>query len=349
MNDNQKKIGIGIVVAILCAVAFYFLYWTKTPVYSLNIIREAIEKHDVDTFERHVDLDTLFDKGFDDVLVATDRIEGKNSLEDPLVAGMVQMLKKPAVAALKARTLDAVKGEFDEEGKERKNGSGDKFADNLEKEAGVNQAVFKDASVVSKEGNEAIVALKFYNKQLDKDFTVKLKMAKLEDGTWKVKQMTNLVDFLVEADKAVKAKLAELNKPIREDLEKAVKVSDVELDLENDGNPFFASHWLEYYMSVTNETDKDIADLYIKNSVVGADGTVRRAKVLKYNQGLPAHETTRLIYEDSLNHFIADEKQMMDHPEGLTLKAEIVGIKYTDGSKIEILQKLPDPQEEKKK
>ena len=28
-------------------------------------------------------------------------------------------------------------------------------------------------------------------------------MAKIEDGTWKVKEITNLVDFLVEVNKAV--------------------------------------------------------------------------------------------------------------------------------------------------
>ena len=66
MNENVKKIGLGVVVAILCALAYYFLYWTKTPVYSANIIRESIAKHDVVTFEKHVDMDTLYGKGYDD-------------------------------------------------------------------------------------------------------------------------------------------------------------------------------------------------------------------------------------------------------------------------------------------
>ena len=70
-----------------------FLYWVRTPIYSINIIKEAVQKHDVATFERHVDMDTLYTKAFDDFLVATDKIEGKNSLNNPLAIGFSQMLK----------------------------------------------------------------------------------------------------------------------------------------------------------------------------------------------------------------------------------------------------------------
>ena len=61
MSSNAKKIGLGIVIAILCAIAFYFLYWIKTPAYSLNIIRESVVKHDVATFEKLRDLGVTFD------------------------------------------------------------------------------------------------------------------------------------------------------------------------------------------------------------------------------------------------------------------------------------------------
>lgn len=349
MNDNQKKIGIGIVIAILCAAAFYFLYWTKTPVYSLGIIRESIEKHDVDTFERHVDLDTLFDKGFDDAFVAKDRIEGKNFLEDPLVAGMVQMMKKPAVAALKADTLEAVKGNSEEK-KSGKKGKGDEFARNFKKEAGVDQVVFKGASVISKEGNEAIVSVKFYNKQVDRAFEVKLKMAKLDDGTWKVKQVTNLVDFLVEVDKAVEAKLAELNKPIKEELNNAVKVSDEEMKLQSDGNPFFASYWMKYGVKLANNSEKEITAVYMLGSVVGDDGTVYREQLLRYDKApLLAHTTVNVVYKDELNQFLSADKALIDHPGGKKLKIELVRIKYSDGSEVKILTQLPEPQKEKKK
>ena len=105
MSNCQKKIGIGVIVAILCAVAFYFLYWIKTPVYSLNIIKESIQKHDTTTFEKHVDMDTLYVKAFDDSIVAMSRIQGDDTLSNPFAAGIIQMLKPTVVSALKQQTI----------------------------------------------------------------------------------------------------------------------------------------------------------------------------------------------------------------------------------------------------
>lgn len=43
MMNNKKMIGIGILIGIICLVSFYFLYWIRTPIYSINIIKEAVQ------------------------------------------------------------------------------------------------------------------------------------------------------------------------------------------------------------------------------------------------------------------------------------------------------------------
>ena len=203
MNENVKKIGLGVVVAILCALAYYFLYWTKTPVYSANIIRESIAKHDVVTFEKHVDMDTLYGKGYDDAIIAIDRIEGNGISTNPFAMGILQMMKPAIVNELKAKTLEEIKGV--DNGQSSKKNQATKMAEDLQEKADVKNADFKDITVVSKEKGEAIVALTLHNKKFNKDFELKVKMAELQDGTWKLKEITNLVDFLVEVDKADKA------------------------------------------------------------------------------------------------------------------------------------------------
>ena len=203
MNENVKKIGLGVVVAILCALAYYFLYWTKTPVYSANIIRESIAKHDVVTFEKHVDMDTLYGKGYDDAIIAIDRIEGNGISTNPFAMGILQMMKPAIVNELKAKTLEEIKGV--DNGQSSKKNQATKMAEGLQEKADVKNADFKDITVVSKENGEAIVALTLHNKKFNKDFELKVKMAELQDGTWKLKEITNLVDFLVEVDKADKA------------------------------------------------------------------------------------------------------------------------------------------------
>ena len=203
MNENVKKIGLGVVVAILCALAYYFLYWTKTPVYSANIIRESIAKHDVVTFEKHVDMDTLYGKGYDDAIIAIDRIEGNGISTNPFAMGILQMMKPAIVNELKAKTLEEIKG-VDNWQSSKKN-QATKMAEGLQEKADVENADFKDITVVSKENGEAIVAVTLHNKKFNKDFELKVKMAELHNSTWKLKEITNHVDFLVEVDKADKA------------------------------------------------------------------------------------------------------------------------------------------------
>ena len=69
MSSNQKKICVGLIITILAIVGFYFFYWIKTPVYSINLIREAVKHRNIEAFERHVDLNSVYSKAVDDFFV----------------------------------------------------------------------------------------------------------------------------------------------------------------------------------------------------------------------------------------------------------------------------------------
>ena len=117
--------------------------------------------------------------------------------------GILQMIKPAIVNELKVKTLEEIKGV--DNGQSSKKNQATKMAEDLQEKADVKNADFKDITVVSKEKGEAIVAVTLHNKKFNKDFELKVKMAELQDGTWKLKEITNLVDFLVEVDKADKA------------------------------------------------------------------------------------------------------------------------------------------------
>ena len=117
--------------------------------------------------------------------------------------GILQMIKPAIVNELKVKTLEEIKGV--DNGQSSKKNQATKMAEDLQEKADVKNADFKDITVVSKENGEAIVAVTLHNKKFNKDFELKVKMAELQDGTWKLKEITNLVDFLVEVDKADKA------------------------------------------------------------------------------------------------------------------------------------------------
>ena len=117
--------------------------------------------------------------------------------------GILQMIKPAIVNELKVKTLEEIKGV--DNGQSSKKNQATKMAEDLQEKADVKNADFKDITVVSKEKGEAIVAVTLHNKKFNKDFELKVKMAELQDGTWKLKEIINLVDFLVEVDKADKA------------------------------------------------------------------------------------------------------------------------------------------------
>ena len=117
--------------------------------------------------------------------------------------GILQMIKPAIVNELKVKTLEEIKGV--DNGQSSKKNQATKMAEGLQEKADVKNADFKDITVVSKENGEAIVAVTLHNKKFNKDFELKVKMAELQDGTWKLKEIINLVEFLVEVDKADKA------------------------------------------------------------------------------------------------------------------------------------------------
>ena len=100
MSSTQKKLAItggSIVLIILFALAYYFFCWMKSPTYSLMLIRDSIEKHDVMTFQKHVDLSSLLNKAFDDTIKATSIINKEDITSKP---NIVQALKEEILSEI---------------------------------------------------------------------------------------------------------------------------------------------------------------------------------------------------------------------------------------------------------
>ena len=59
-NAPKWLLGIiGIVVLTAAVTGYYFLYYIKTPEYTVKIIKDAYTSHDVDKVHKHVDIDNI--------------------------------------------------------------------------------------------------------------------------------------------------------------------------------------------------------------------------------------------------------------------------------------------------
>lgn len=222
MSGIFKKLFIGLLILLVLCAAFFFLYVVKTPHYSLYQIHKAVQTHDTVLFERHVDLDTMYSKGLNDLI--SSGLKGKKNIGvDLFAAGIIKAMKPMVVSAMKDATLDSVRKEKSkqvqaqgsngqpaqtekESLKKQKNKIENSIPllQKLKKMLDVSNLKIKDGSVGKVENNSAGVSVILHDEELNKDFTVNLRMEKQAGDIWQIKEITNFVDLLTEMNDAMK-------------------------------------------------------------------------------------------------------------------------------------------------
>lgn len=215
-NSKLKMFGLTILALAIIAVGWYFLYFTQTPEYSINAVRESIVKHDVSTFKKHVDLDSLLGRGYDDVIaaaIATDEKLAKDNFSKNLIEGLAKMFKGMVIAEGKdgiLRYVETGKWEKDDAKKppQQAQKSNTPSAKNVTEQTGLSDATFKGIAYSKQDGNIANVGAKVLLKDSNQEVIIDAKLRKLSDGTWQIVEISNLKDIIIQADKAKKAKQA---------------------------------------------------------------------------------------------------------------------------------------------
>lgn len=220
MSNLLKKLGAGLLVLAVAGFAFFFLYVVKTPHYSLYQIHKAVQSHDTTLFEQHVDLDSIYGKGIDDLIVSA--VKGKKTIGlDIFTAGILKLVKPTVVHALCDATLESIRkvpakdkvqpGQNEngqtiqkKEDKKNKKENSIPLLQKMKERVDVSNLKIKDASVTTNEGGTADVAVVLHNHKLNKDFNVTMRMTKLYNGEWQIKEITNFVEFLTEVEEATK-------------------------------------------------------------------------------------------------------------------------------------------------
>lgn len=204
---GKKTAALGLLICIIIgSLAWYFFYFTKTPEYSVKIIKEAIEKHDTGKFNERVDIDNVLAKGIDDVvsiIAAANKIE----TSDKKFAGFMQVFKPIIVGAYKENITHFVEtGKWKEEGTEDKGEGKSSEVNNLKENFSLDRASFKGIAYTKKDGDTANLGLRIFNEETNLEFTIDVVMKKTAAGVWQISEIANLKDYLVQL-KAAKAQV----------------------------------------------------------------------------------------------------------------------------------------------
>lgn len=199
---GKKGIALFIAAAVLAAgVAWYFLYFIKTPEYSLGLVQQAVQKHDVAAFNKHVDLEGLVSRGFDDLIEsALAQDENLDEMQKNMALGFAKLMKGAVVTECKGAVTRYVEtgswNAADGQQAQKKLDAG-QVAD----KTGLKDSAYRGIAYTNREGATATVGVRLFNEKRKQEIVVDVRMRELGDGSWQIAEIANLKKLLEEAQK----------------------------------------------------------------------------------------------------------------------------------------------------
>lgn len=340
-SKNKKFLLLLPLIVISAALFYYFMYWCKTPLYAVNEVRDSMQNHNVEKFEKYVDLHSVLDKAFEDVIMAESKINNDNVASNAFAMGILRMIK-PAVVDLLVEETKASIANQNTEQKQTVSGNAshkDPIADamrsNLEKKLSLDKLKLKDISLEDSKEGQAVVNLVITHKELNKDFELKMKMVLTEDNVWHIKEFTNLVDFIYELDRAEKAALASLNQPLIDKLNNSLTIVDKKISLQENINGA-DNKILSVVVTVKNNSNKNINRIYYDIEVFDDDNNIIYSYPERFNGTLPAGNTQILNNQKILKPALPADKMLMELDfDDLNWRIQPTYISFDDGEVIE--------------
>lgn len=213
-KNKIKMFAVTVLAIAIIAVAWYFLYFTKTPEHSLNTVRTAVVNHDVETFKKHVDLDSLLAHGYDDMIaamIAGDEKLANDNFSRNFVEGLAKLFKGMMVAEGKDSILRYVEtGKVERpgeaQGQAQAKTSPAPSVKNMAKQTGLDDASFKGLAYSKQDGDIANVGIKFLLPKDQQEIVLDVKMRRLKDGNWQIVEISNLKEFILQVEQNKKNK-----------------------------------------------------------------------------------------------------------------------------------------------
>lgn len=206
---SKKLIAIAVaaILLVVCGIGGY-MYYKRTPAYSLQLIQESVKEHNWEKFSRHVDTKSLSDAAFDDIIeLAMEEQGNMDEQTKALAAGFIQLIKPTLTSLIESSVKEYVEtGEFKKEDKDGKNGkaNNENPADSLLQDTKADKLKFTGIKATETDGSTAIATMGLRDESLNADYELKIRMIQLDDGTWKISKIDNLKEFYQATQEAEK-------------------------------------------------------------------------------------------------------------------------------------------------
>ena len=209
----------------------------NSPLKSLLALQKAAKKHDVETFEKYVSLDSFISRVYDDGIAAVSESGNSKLITYAAMTGIYRLVKPLAVPYAKKCVLERIAGDGAEQEsttshksgiKEKAQDAADRLLDragdgakeliekvnpaNLLKETiDFDHSEIKKIATHKKDKNGALVAVTIYNTELEQNFVLRLKLEPLGKRGWRVIEPVDFKDYALAVDRAKKNKIGTLH------------------------------------------------------------------------------------------------------------------------------------------
>ena len=354
MSENNKKYILITAALIVIGAALYFFYWMRTPQYTFTQIHEAVQQHDLTKFEKHVDLNSLYAHAYDDVVYYA---FGDPKEANPFLLGIVQSLKSVVVPIMTEQTKHYVETGSIEDNKEETSDiddtapaptpapspktEGQQLAEQLKERTGFGTMRYEGVESSEQVGKTADVAVKLYDKQLEHNFILHVKMYELDDGSWRLTEITNLKELLKEREQATAAKLKQLNSKVQAELDAAVTAVPGTIAIDSSGG-WFPSYTMQNTFTLNNISAKTITGLQGSVEVFDNDGMLLQRCRFNDYLTLAPQGSSSLKKLFSLNQFKPETVRLL-RSDLKTVKWQVTisSVSFDDGSQLQLLTQLP--------
>ncbi|HYR09873.1 MAG TPA: DUF2939 domain-containing protein [Longimicrobium sp.] len=309
---NKRILIVAVPALVLVAAGGGWTYYRGTPQYSLKQAANAVREHDREAFQKYVAVDSvvagtvdeLVARGMEEARKEAEGQEGFAALGAELAGTLVQGLKPMLVSELRDGILKGVeKGDLRQAfaEKEGEDGPGSALAGG----GGVDGVEFAGLEIVSREGNTVRADLRLHRPDLDESFPLRLRMAR-RDGYWQVVAVENVIKFGQDVEAVENRKLAEVNRPVLQELAGHVRLEGLRGSHETDSWGF--EERVRFRARVTNVGREPLRDLRVEagegdDRIVlapEAGGTVQPGQTvevtstrLRYSSSNPIHAAAR--------------------------------------------------------
>ena len=327
--------AVGACVVLVAGIVYW--QWTKAPSYSLKQVSNAIETHDLMKFQKYVDIESAVARFVDQTMtenLAKQQASG-NSLGADFAQGIIQAMKPQLQSTIEQQIKALVEKGSDSAEEDVADDANINLANFFQRNKETNLE-YRGVEGTKKEGKIATVTLAFYQPQTKDEMRLDVKMRQM-DGYWQVAELPNASAFVDQVNTVREKILAEKNKPLIEEMKKALSVQSVKKD-EYTGSYGFERKAL-FEIQYKNVGQKDIKAWYGIIKANDLNGQLIKAYAIKEEESLPAGKETSGVWEFDTNQFIDEENRLYKtQNEQMKIDVQPWRIVFADDSEIKLFE-----------